>query len=1794
MLKRLIFLIGSLSIWTTGMCQVPTVQDCAGAIPVCQSLYLQPNSFSGTGNYPNEISNALSCLGGEINSVWYTFTVQTPGTLCFSITPNNAFDDYDWALYNLTNASCADIATNGALEVSCNFDPGGGAGGVTGATGNSGLGQEPCLIVAPGQTYVLNISNFSASQFGYSLLFSGSAVIFDNIAPRLRQVDPITTCGVTSLSFSFTENITCSTFTPADIQLLDPGITPIPVTSVSGPVCVSGGTQEKEFTVNFSAPITQNGTYTLRLGNAAGGVTDLCGNVSPRDSILFTLNFPVPVAGIGNTLSICSTNAPFSMRSQLTGSPSASGTWVSLGTGLPVPDQFVPGTTPSGVYRYFVGNAPCPVDSADLAILVFDPPNAGTSSTIQVCATDAPFGLITRLGGTPETGGFWTDPSGNPFGGAFTPGVDVGGLYTYTIGGQGGCPDATSTVLVQVSSGPQYTLSLSQPLCAGDANGIITIVPAVPGSITTQLLPFPAGAATSFPNLGAGQYTLVLTDAGGCRDTTTATLTNPAPLQVQINGFAHPGCSSPGSISGSASGGTGALSFFLNGAGPLPSGQFSNLGAGNYTVAVQDANGCRDSVSQTLVSQNNLILSVSNFTQPTCNGLGNGSVTLSVSGGSAPFGFSLDGVNFFPANTFTGIPGGPITFFAADGGGCLGSVNFVMPEPAPLAGFGQTILGAPCTGTTGGIVQVNVSGGTGPYQYSTDSANFLITNVFTNLNAGIYTYYVRDANQCALTIQDTMTSASGLFLQVLNGQNPGCNGLTNGTITVQANGGAGGYQYRILPGPFSASPIFSNLGAGTYTLQVRDAANCIVSLFYTLTPPPPLLLTLQALNPVTCAGAGNGSFNLLAQSPFPPFSFSIDNGVTFQPAGNFAALTGGTYPVIVMDAGSCRDTFPVFVPEPAPLNLFASQTNNVTCFGGINGSVRLEGTGGTPAYQFSVNGSPFSNSFFFPGLAAGPIVAVVQDGNFCTDTLLLNLTQPPAISGTVVAQTDVSCAGNSDGTATFRATGGTGAYSFIVNGVLIADSVATGLSTGSYQVVAVDQAGCTDTFSFFMSSPLPVSLTAAQVNDVRCFGETNGSISLAVVGGSGGYLFGLVNQPLAASPVLPSLAPGNYIAVVADVNGCTDSLGFSIQEPALLELFPPAVTDPLCANTATGLVTLLSSGGNGGNTWQLLPGTPVVSPAFLNLPAGIYRFAVIDSLGCTDSVTVTLTDPPTLGVAIDSVTNISCFGNSTGEIFLSGNGGVGNYQYALGNGVFQPAPFFELLAADTFIVRIRDGNGCDAQDTAVLTQNPRLFVFPAELLPIRCAGDANGRLVAGGSGGTGLLTFSLNNSPFSTDSLFEPLGPGNYALIIQDSLGCLEDFVFSLTDPDSLELSLQTLDVVCFGENNGRIVASTTGGTRPFTFSLNGAPFQVGGIYPNLGPGTYQVTVQDSNGCTATLPPVAINEPALLELSLQSDNPDCFNGRDGSILALGTGGLGAYRFSFNGSAFTSAGLRTGLTAGPYVVVLTDDNNCRDTVSLSLVQPERIEIVADSVKDAFCSLNNGFASVAVAGGTGLLAVRWNTQPPVEGLQVGSLFPGTYTARVTDANGCVDSLRVTVNDDPAAVAAFVTDPPADEPIPLSQASITFINQTVGGISYFWSFGDGFGFSENPNPVYEFAEPGEYTVVLTAFNRFQNCPDEDSVTLVIIPDGQIFIPNTFTPNGDGNNDFFRTFSEGMSEFELIIFDRWGKEVWQTNDPDAGWDGRSRNGMYAPEGVYAFLVRGVFAGGESIERGGTITLVR
>ncbi|MEZ4826463.1 MAG: PKD domain-containing protein [Bacteroidia bacterium] len=442
-------------------------QDCFSALSVCQDVYFQPNSYRGAGNNPDEINGMQSCLLlGERNSVWYIFTVQTQGELCFTITPVDTLDDYDWALFNLTNASCADIPNNPNLEVACSWTYNFGCQGRTGANGDMANcpGQStPCILVNPGQTYVLNISNFTASNSGYTLdLSQSSARLFDDIQPTLDDVTSFCT-GVTA---KFSENVSCASVDPADFTFTGPD-GPYTISRVISRNCDNGGAFDTKFDLIVSPPIQQAGNYTLSL---TGSVNDLCGNAAVLSShTVFmplpptaALNAPGPQCELGNRFGFAYTG-PSAVRSY---------NWNfgdSTGSALPAPlhSYQSPGTKTVTLIITDVNGCP---DTASQQVVVMPKPDVRFRMPLRGCEGDTiAIENQTTFPGSPMSSLLWRIADGT-ITSDFSPVHHFAGPGRYQIFQEAvnllGCRD-TASRFVNIYPTPDVDFLVEENVCYG-------------------------------------------------------------------------------------------------------------------------------------------------------------------------------------------------------------------------------------------------------------------------------------------------------------------------------------------------------------------------------------------------------------------------------------------------------------------------------------------------------------------------------------------------------------------------------------------------------------------------------------------------------------------------------------------------------------------------------------------------------------------------------------------------------------------------------------------------------------------------------------------------------------------------------------------------------------------------------------------------------------------------------------------------------------------------------------------------------------------------------------------------------------------------------------------------------------------------------------------------------------------------------------------------------------------------------------------------------------------------------
>ncbi|MDX1909628.1 MAG: gliding motility-associated C-terminal domain-containing protein [Bacteroidia bacterium] len=1220
--------------------------------------------------------------------------------------------------------------------------------------------------------------------------------------------------------------------------------------------------------------------------------------------------------------------------------------------------------------------------------------------------------------------------------------------------------------------------------------------------------------------------------------------------------------------------------------------------AGTYTVQV--SNTCAPFVDSILV----LGQVYPTFTQQpaTCFGSATGFATVSISS-DPPYTFTWYNSSGNILQTNTGNQGsstrlqlaaGTYAVVVQDGNGCVDTVQITISQPPPLAATLVSQVNLVCANVPGGSFTLAGSGGTPPYQYSANGTSFQASPVLTGLTAGTYNATVRDANGCTATVPVTLTAPPLLSVSLVSQVNIDCFGNPAGQVLVSGSGGTGALSYAISGSGFQPQGAFAGLTAGTYTVTVRDANLCTSNLSVTLTQPPPLVLSVAQQQNVDCAGNATGAVVLAGSGGAGAYTY----GFTGLPLGSspvFGGLSAGTYLMVVRDDSACVSQLAVTITEPAPLGGIIVAQTQVDCFGNNSGSVTFSGTGGSAPYQYAFDGGNFGTIASFDSLPAGVYSVIIRDDSGCQVTTQASFVDPPPLTAAITGRQDVDCLGNNTGVMSVAGTGGTLPYSYALNGSVFGpDSAFTSLYAGFYTLTVRDANGCTVSADSIVTTPTGLAAGIDTQVNVACFGGNNGSISLIAQGGTQPYQYTFDSLTYFSTPFVGQLGAQTDTVVLVDANGCIVPVPFTITEPPLLTLAVVELAGVACNGDSSGWIRLEANGGvlpyafsSNGVDYQ-------VDSLLVGLAAGAYTLSVRDANACITTLDTTVSEPPLLTLSITELQQVDCYGNATGDIRLSASGGAGAYLFQLDSLGFQPDSIFTGLLAGTYTVTVRDDSACTSALVIPITQPDSLILSVSDSTDILCFGAATGELILAAAGGTPGYVFSLDSLTFQPGGGFDQLPAGIYTAWVRDDSGCVARIITDLTEPPRLVLHLDTLiQIPCYGQANGVIAVSASGGAGTYAFSFNGGTPDMVSTFDNLTPGLYDIVLTDANGCRDSLSDLRITEPDSLEVLTPVTDVRCFGGNDGQATALISGGIPPYQVAWGTFPVQTTLTATGLTAGLYTVEIRDLNGCVADNLVFISEPPLLEISPGEVVSAYCNLDNGFASVRATGGVPGYQYRWESLPAERDSVADQVAGGTYLVTLTDANACTDTLTVQVGNVPPAVPDFDVSPDQDTVL-ASRAQFQFLNTSQGAVMYRWDFGDGRGLSDDTSPVYTYETPGTYTVTLTAWNEFFVCPTDTSRTFVVIPDGAVWIPSGFTPNGDGINDDFLVKGEGLRSFELVLYDRWGREITRFDSLEDSWPGTQPGGSPAPEGVYTWVVRARLNSMAWIERGGTVTLIR
>ena len=809
----------------------------------------------------------------------------------------------------------------------------------------------------------------------------------------------------------------------------------------------------------------------------------------------------------------------------------------------------------------------------------------------------------------------------------------------------------------------------------------------------------------------------------------------------------------------------------------------------------------------------------------------------------------------------------------------------------------------------------------------------------------------------------------------------------------------------------------TNLCAGTYTGTMTDALGCIATVSVTIAEPDALNTTIASPTPTSCFNACDGSATVSVTGGTTPYTYLWSDGGA-QTTGTADNLCAGNYIVTVTDAQGCttQDTTDIVEPDQIILGTSVIDAFCETNTGTANATVT---SGGVSPFNFEWDDPQAQAADSAINLIPGIYNVTATDATGCTATATATVGNILPGTATISSTTDVSCFSGSDGTATVSMSGtGTAPYTYewfnsggISQGVT--GVTGTGFATGSYFVQVTDVNGCVSNSDTILINQ-PTELTATtNTTQTSCSSSCDGQAQVFPVGGTAPYTYSW-DDPLAQITANADLlCEGSYTATVTDNNGCTVTASADITTPNPIVL-DSTVTNANCGQ-ADGSGCVIASGGTAPYTYEWPDAT--TNSCQVNLLAASYLVTVMDDNGCTEQISIQVSDLNGPQAEIIDTTMVSCNGVCDGGATVNMVGGVGNNFTVVwdANAGNQTTPTASNLCAGIYTVTITDDVGCNASTSIEITEPDTLVTNAVAVDPVCFAGN-DGTATANTIGGTPGYTYEwldANNTPLGQTGISATgLASGNYTAVVTDQNGCVIISNYTLTDPIQVSASGAITDVTCNGACDGTATATPITGVAPFTYDWGpNSGNQTTQTAMSLCPGTYICTVTDANGCSNTVT-VTISEPDALVVSIPTtQNVSCFGLNDGFAQADATGGMGNYSYSWSPVGGITS-IATNLTAGTYQVIVTDDNGCQDSISTTITQPQEMTISSTS-SDVDCYGNcTGSATVTVAGGTPGYTFNWDDPNFTTTSTVNNLCTGTYTCLVTDNNGCQISENVTI--------------------------------------------------------------------------------------------------------------------------------------------------------------------------------------
>ena len=911
---------------------------------------------------------------------------------------------------------------------------------------------------------------------------------------------------------------------------------------------------------------------------------------------------------------------------------------------------------------------------------------------------------------------------------------------------------------------------------------------------------------------------------------------------------------------------------------------------------------------------------------------------------------------------------------------------------------------------------------------------------------------------------------------------------------------------------------------------------------------------------------------------------------TYTARATYLPCAGGT-PVVVTDD--------VNVTLAGALQAGIDSSRNVTCFGANNGAAYAYAT--TTNTGLSYGWSTGQSTLSITGLSPGQYIFTATDASACVRADTVVITQPTQLTTNVPNASQTNCSGTGTGTLIAAASGGTYAYLYNWNSTPVqTDSVLNGVAAGTYNVTVTDSKGCTATASGTLTINTGgnnVTLNNPNITNVSCFGGNNGSITAGATGGSGAYTFTWGGAQSGAT--ISSLVAGQYNVTVDDGAGCTAAGSYNVTQPTQLVINPANITNIGCGGASAGAITANVSGGSPAYTysWVQQSNSQASSGQTINgLAADNYALTVTDLNSCSATASYTVTSVPALAFT-QSQTNVSCFGGSDGTTTITITSGTAPYNYNWNGSGASTNSTLNGASAGITTVTFNDAN-CSASATFTLTEPAQIVITQVNQTDVSCFGGSDGSITVNATGGSGSgYNYGWNSNPAQIGATASNLPAGQITVVATDGSFCTASQTYTINEPTQLVATAQATDATCYQAPNGTAIAAASGGTPPYAYQWSDAIGQSNQTANGLLAGTYTCTVTDSKGCAASASSV-VAEPADMIINTSVTPVRCIGDDNGTISVTATGGTSPYDYSAtqDGANFITAtnGVIIGLAVGTYTVIVSDDNSCTKTV-LVAVPNATIDNFTTAVDSTSCygtDYNDGAAYItatSIQNGPYQFSID-NGIPQYSG-DFYNLSAGAHTITATNINGCTSTIPVVVLEPLPIVVDVVPDTVILPLGSVQQVQVTYLN--ASNVTYAWTPELGLSCTDCANPLVSPFYRQDYVVTISMVNGTATCYGSATLHADVLDPLPVFVPNSFSPNGDGNNDLFQIYGQGIKTVDLKIFNRWGELVYESNNQFDGWDGTYKGQVQLPQ-VFTYATKITFLNDKKLDKKGTVTLVR